>query len=74
MTIFCNNSILHDLFFPLQHDTNRALEWVKNVKESHGSVELNALRQAETINACGQYFVGCIDKKKWMVTLVGIKF
>ena len=42
----------------LQMDTNRMLEWVKNVKETHGSVEVNALAQVEAINARGLYAVG----------------
>ena len=39
-------------------DTNRLLDWVKNVKESHGSVEVNALSQIEAINDHGFYTVG----------------
>ena len=52
-----------DVFSPtslvvFQHDTCRHLDWLKNVKESHGSVEVNAISQAKAINARGIYHVG----------------
>ena len=37
--------------------TNKILQWLNHVKESHGSVEANALQQAASINARGFYFV-----------------
>ncbi|KAI0241298.1 E3 ubiquitin-protein ligase [Lamellibrachia satsuma] len=39
-------------------DTFRHLDWLKNVKESHGSVELDAISQATAINDRGVYCVG----------------
>ena len=39
-------------------DTARQLDWLKRVKESHGSVELNALASAQAINDRGIYTVG----------------
>ena len=52
-----------DVFLPtslvvFQQDTCRHLDWLKNVKESHGSVEVNAISQAKAINARGIYHVG----------------
>lgn len=44
--------------FTFQDDTCRHLDWLKNVKESHGSVEVNAISQAKAINARGIYHVG----------------
>ena len=46
----------------LQSDTADKLEWLKEVKESHGSVEVNAMTQASNINARGIYRVGYIAK------------
>ena len=37
--------------------TNQHLQWLKDVRESHGSVEVNALQQAANINARGRYIV-----------------
>ena len=42
----------------LQVDTDRHLEWLKGVKESHGSVAMTSLMQAEAINARGIFQVG----------------
>lgn len=47
----------------VQMDTNRMLAWVKNVKETHGSVEVNALAQVEAINSRGFYMVGNFNNK-----------
>jgi hypothetical protein len=44
----------------MQEDINRDVKWVQNIKDSHGSVELNALQQVEAINTRGKYLVGCI--------------
>ncbi len=49
-------------FLTFQSDTCRHLDWVKKVKESRGSMELNALEQAKTINAKGIYQVGFLKK------------
>ena len=48
----------------LQYDTNRHLEWLKTVKESHGSVAMTSLVQAKTINSSGVYLVGHLDTEK----------
>ncbi|WAR07205.1 R213A-like protein [Mya arenaria] len=39
-------------------DTSRELEWLKEIKKAHGSVEVTSLMQAEAINADGIYTVG----------------
>ncbi|KAK6169753.1 hypothetical protein SNE40_020742 [Patella caerulea] len=39
-------------------DTNKELEWFKVVRQSHGSVEVTTLKQAEQIVAHGIYEVG----------------
>ncbi|XP_077867705.1 E3 ubiquitin-protein ligase RNF213-like [Saccoglossus kowalevskii] len=46
---------------PLLKDISHHLEWLKGVKESHGSVETSSLSQAEAINTKGIYTVGNID-------------
>ncbi|XP_074870414.1 E3 ubiquitin-protein ligase RNF213 isoform X2 [Carettochelys insculpta] len=38
-------------------DSARHLEWLKTVKESHGSVELSSLSLATTINSKGMYVI-----------------
>ena len=48
--------------FHYQKDTSRHLEWLKTVKESHGSVAMTSLAQAKAINSNGVYHVG------WMVS------
>jgi hypothetical protein len=42
--------------------TARQLEWLKTVKQSHGSVEVTSLAQAESINTNGIYQVGNLQK------------
>ncbi|XP_068731195.1 E3 ubiquitin-protein ligase rnf213-alpha-like [Montipora capricornis] len=39
-------------------DTSRHLQWLKTVKESHGSVAMTSLVQAQMINSSGVYVVG----------------
>ncbi|XP_053396009.1 E3 ubiquitin-protein ligase rnf213-alpha-like [Mercenaria mercenaria] len=39
-------------------DTNHQLQWLKEIKKAHGSVEVTSLMQAEAINANGIYTVG----------------
>ncbi|RMX46188.1 hypothetical protein pdam_00007847 [Pocillopora damicornis] len=46
------------------YDTSRHLEWLKTVKESHGSVAMTSLVQAKTINSSGVYLVGHLDDEK----------
>ncbi|XP_022806308.1 E3 ubiquitin-protein ligase rnf213-alpha-like [Stylophora pistillata] len=45
-------------------DTSRHLDWLKTVKESHGSVAMTSLVQAKTINSSGVYVVGYLDTTK----------
>lgn len=49
----------HGLFRLLsqQRDSARNLEWLKTVKESHGSVELSSLSLATAINDKGIYVI-----------------
>ena len=37
--------------------TQRNLSWLKQIKESHGSVALTTMVQADAINSCGIYFI-----------------
>ncbi|MGH0136482.1 UNVERIFIED_CONTAM: hypothetical protein FKN15_010117 [Acipenser sinensis] len=45
-------------------DTARHLEWLKTVKESHGSVELSSLSLASAINEKGIYIISSNNLKK----------
>ncbi|XP_058848399.1 E3 ubiquitin-protein ligase rnf213-alpha-like isoform X1 [Acipenser ruthenus] len=45
-------------------DTARHLEWLKTVKESHGSVELSSLSLASAINEKGIYIISSKNRKK----------
>ncbi|XP_071112725.1 E3 ubiquitin-protein ligase rnf213-alpha-like isoform X2 [Haliotis cracherodii] len=42
-------------------DTSRHLRWLKEVKQSHGSVEVTALTQASMINTRGLYRIGNLN-------------
>ena len=46
---------------PFKVSTMRSLSWLKQIKESHGSVALTTMYQAEAINSCGVYYIA--DKK-----------
>jgi hypothetical protein len=48
----------------LQRDTARHLEWLKTVKDSHGSVELSSLSLASAINRKGIYIISAQNQKK----------
>ncbi|XP_060599995.1 E3 ubiquitin-protein ligase RNF213-like [Ruditapes philippinarum] len=39
-------------------DTNKELEWLKDVVKAHGSVEVTSFMQADAINSCGVYTIG----------------
>ncbi|XP_053396012.1 E3 ubiquitin-protein ligase rnf213-alpha-like [Mercenaria mercenaria] len=39
-------------------DTNLQLEWLKEIKEAHGSVEVTSMMQTEAINSDGTFTVG----------------
>ncbi|KAJ8263859.1 hypothetical protein GJAV_G00142200 [Gymnothorax javanicus] len=45
-------------------DTARHLEWLKTVKDSHGSVELSSLSLASAINKKGLYVIRAQNQKK----------
>ncbi|KAK9519509.1 hypothetical protein VZT92_022235 [Zoarces viviparus] len=45
-------------------DTARHLDWLKTVKESHGSVELSSLSLATSINEKGMYTIKAQNQKK----------
>eukprot|EP00063_Salmo_salar_P083286 XP_014058121.1 PREDICTED: E3 ubiquitin-protein ligase RNF213-like isoform X2 [Salmo salar] len=45
-------------------DTARHLEWLKTVKDSHGSVELSSLSLASAINSKGIYIISAQNQKK----------
>ena len=47
-----------------QVDTARHLEWLKTVKESHGSVELSSLSLASSINTKGTYVISARNVKR----------
>lgn len=47
-----------------QRDTARHLEWLKTVKDSHGSVELSSLSLASAINTKGIYIISAENQKK----------
>ncbi|XP_077867698.1 E3 ubiquitin-protein ligase rnf213-alpha-like [Saccoglossus kowalevskii] len=56
------NALRNDKDLPKKlKDISHHLEWLKGVKESHGSVETSSLSQAEAINTKGIYTVGNID-------------
>ncbi|KAL3881508.1 hypothetical protein ACJMK2_027940, partial [Sinanodonta woodiana] len=46
------------------HDTNRNLEWLKTVKQAHGSVEVTSLAQAKAISSKGIFRVGALNTIK----------
>ena len=46
----------------MQTDICSKLPWLKKVKESKGSMEMNAYKQVEIINNQGMYHVGCLNK------------
>lgn len=50
------------LFF--KRDTAHHLEWLKTVKDSHGSVELSSLSLASSINKKGIYLISAPREKK----------
>ncbi|KAL3881514.1 hypothetical protein ACJMK2_027946, partial [Sinanodonta woodiana] len=45
-------------------DTCRHLEWLKTVKQAHGSVEVTSLAQAKAINSMGIFHVGAVNTAK----------
>ncbi|XP_077980164.1 E3 ubiquitin-protein ligase rnf213-alpha-like [Glandiceps talaboti] len=58
------NALRNDKTLPKKlRDINKHFEWLKGIKESHGSVETSSLSQAEAINSNGIYTVGNITKE-----------
>jgi hypothetical protein len=51
------------MYITLQLDTNRQLEWLKSVKQAHGSVEVTSLSQSKAINSKGIYCVGRVKNE-----------
>ncbi|KAJ7989846.1 hypothetical protein DPEC_G00308720 [Dallia pectoralis] len=67
------NDVLKKLWRALDNDNNlpkklrdtaRHLEWLKTVKDSHGSVELSSLSLASAINKKGIYIISAQNQKK----------
>ncbi|KAF7667968.1 hypothetical protein LDENG_00038400 [Lucifuga dentata] len=65
--------VLQKLWRALENDSNlpkklrdsaRHLEWLKTVKDSHGSVELSSLSLASAINKKGMYLISAQNVKK----------
>uniref|UniRef100_A0A4W5LL12 Uncharacterized protein n=1 Tax=Hucho hucho TaxID=62062 RepID=A0A4W5LL12_9TELE len=52
------------LILCLKHDTARHLEWLKTVKDFHGSVELSSISLATAINKKGIYTISAQNQKK----------
>uniref|UniRef100_A0A3B3YP08 RING-type E3 ubiquitin transferase n=1 Tax=Poecilia mexicana TaxID=48701 RepID=A0A3B3YP08_9TELE len=68
--------VLNKLWRALENDNNlpkklrdsaRHLEWLKTVKDSHGSVELSSLSLASAINNKGIYLISARDVKKLQI-------
>uniref|UniRef100_A0A674BCY9 RING-type E3 ubiquitin transferase n=1 Tax=Salmo trutta TaxID=8032 RepID=A0A674BCY9_SALTR len=51
------------------HDTARHLEWLKTVKDFHGSVELSSISLATAINKKGVYTISAQNQKKTSLKL-----
>lgn len=47
--------------FVFQRESTRLLNWLKDLKETHGSVEQSSLSLASSINAHGVYHIGWSD-------------
>lgn len=67
------NEMLKKLWKALDNDSNlpkklcdsaRHIEWLKTVKDSHGSVELSSLSLASAINSKGVYVINAQNQKK----------
>uniref|UniRef100_A0A3Q4I5J3 RING-type E3 ubiquitin transferase n=1 Tax=Neolamprologus brichardi TaxID=32507 RepID=A0A3Q4I5J3_NEOBR len=50
-------------------DTSRHLEWLKSVRESHGSVEFSSLSLATSVNNRGIYIIKAQDQQQNSLTL-----
>lgn len=58
----------HGLAFFFQAQTARNLDFLKQILESHGSVEGNAISKTKCINKSGVYCVGFHEDKLFKVT------
>lgn len=54
----CNCSIL------FQRESNRLLDWFKEIKEAHGSVEVTSLNQVDTIRQRGIFKISRLQSKQ----------
>lgn len=63
------NGYIH-VFVLFQLGTYKSLEWLKSVKKAHGSLEVDVLSQAETLNAKGVYKIGYIGGNTRLKKLV----
>lgn len=57
-----------------QRDTARHLEWLKTIKESHGSVEFSSLSLATSINKRGIYTIKAQNQKKVQCMKLSLKW
>jgi len=60
---FCH-IVFHLYFLWFQRDSARHIEWLKTVKDSHGSVEMSSLSLASAINTKGIYILSAQNQKK----------
>ena len=58
------NYILTNSAFPFKLSTRQSLSWLKQIKESHGSVALTTMVQVEAINFSGIYYIADSEKAK----------
>lgn len=54
----CNCSIL------FQRESNRLLDWFKEIKEAHGSVEVTSLNQVDAIRQRGIFKISRLQSKQ----------
>ncbi len=47
---------------PFKESTKRGLSWLRQIKESHGSVALTTMVQVEAINSSGIYYIADSEK------------
>jgi hypothetical protein len=47
-------------------ETNRGLSWLKQIKDSHGSVSVTTRAQVEAINSSGIYFIADSENTKYI--------
>ena len=59
-----NDYIFTNSAFSFKMLTKRGLSWLKQIKESHGSVALTTMVQVEAINSSGIYYIADSEKTK----------